>query len=122
MAEGNHQRAEADEQPHDVLAADEFAMPTRAPHPADPHSEEHEAHDVLAADEFAMPSRSGRPVDPHSDEREAHDVLAADEFAMPSGGARPAGPAPDTGPGLPSLRLVLAFAALAYLVMRRRRG
>src|SRR3954447_24006721 len=51
-----------EQDPHDVLAADEFAMPSRAPHHQDPHSEEHEAHDVLAADEFAMPTRGRRTV------------------------------------------------------------
>jgi hypothetical protein len=41
-------------QPHDVLAAEEFAMPARSAGdiPADPI---HEPHDVLAAEEFAMP-------------------------------------------------------------------
>lgn len=44
------------EQPHDVLAAEEFAMPTRdaGPAPADPTGIE-APHDVLAAEEFAMP-------------------------------------------------------------------
>lgn len=43
------------EQPHDILAAEEFAMPTRSRGdiPADPI---HEPHDVLAAEEFAMPT------------------------------------------------------------------
>ena len=42
------------DQPHDVLAAEEFAMPTRSAGdiPSDPI---HEPHDVLAAEEFAMP-------------------------------------------------------------------
>jgi hypothetical protein len=41
-------------QPHDVLAAEEFAMPTPSVGdiPPDPI---HEPHDVLAAEEFAMP-------------------------------------------------------------------
>jgi len=55
--------------------------------PGDPHGI-NEAHDVLAADEFAMPARGDYglhlPRDPHGIE-EPHDVLAADEFAMPSG-------------------------------------
>lgn len=43
------------DQPHDVLAAEEFAMPTRSVGaiPPDPI---HEPHDVLAAEEFAMPT------------------------------------------------------------------
>ncbi|MGI8846299.1 MAG: hypothetical protein ACR2HC_09045 [Thermoleophilaceae bacterium] len=43
-------------------------------------------HDVLAAEEFAMPVRDAGdiPVDPI---HEPHDVLAAEEFAMPTGGA-----------------------------------
>jgi hypothetical protein len=42
------------DQPHDVLAAEEFAMPTPSVGdiPPDPI---HEPHDVLAAEEFAMP-------------------------------------------------------------------
>jgi len=46
------------EQPHDVLAAEEFAMPTRSAGaiPPDPI---HEPHDVLAAEEFAMPTAGG---------------------------------------------------------------
>src|SRR3954454_20292586 len=55
--------------------------------PGDPHGIQ-EAHDVLAADEFAMPARGDYglhlPRDPHGIE-EPYDVLAADEFAMPSG-------------------------------------
>lgn len=52
------------DQPHDVLAAEEFAMPTRSVGaiPSDPI---HEPHDVLAAEEFAMPTGDvrgdGRP-------------------------------------------------------------
>ena len=42
------------EGPHDVLAADEFAVPGRAAGdvPSDPI---HSPHDVLAAEEFAIP-------------------------------------------------------------------
>ncbi len=54
--------------------------------PEDPTGIE-EPHDVLAAEEFAMPSRSAGdiPPDPTGIE-EPHDVLAAEEFAMPTGG------------------------------------
>lgn len=50
------------EQPHDVLAAEEFAMPTRSAGavPPDPI---HEPHDVLAAEEFPMPTAGGTGVD-----------------------------------------------------------
>jgi hypothetical protein len=58
------------DQPHDVLAAEEFAMPTRAAGdiPSDPI---HEPHDVLAAEEFAMPvggvpEESSAGVDPRT--------------------------------------------------------
>jgi hypothetical protein len=81
-----------------------------------------EAHDVLAADEFAIPSHGDYglhlPRDPHGIE-EPHDVLAADEFAMPSGpdrlleGMR--------GGGALNPLLVLAAAALAVLLYRRLR-
>jgi MYXO-CTERM domain-containing protein len=44
-----------------------------------------EPHDILAAEEFGIPSReSGIPNDP-TGIREPHDVLAAEEFAMPAG-------------------------------------
>ena len=42
-------------------------------------------HDVLAAEEFAVPMRPSRGV-PHDPIHEPHDVLAAEEFAMPTGG------------------------------------
>ena len=46
------------DQPHDVLAAEEFAMPVPSANrvPSDPI---HEPHDVLAAEEFAMPVGGG---------------------------------------------------------------
>ncbi len=46
-----------------------------------------EPHDVLAAEEFAMPTRSAGDVqvDP-SGIQQPHDVLAAEEFAMPTAG------------------------------------
>jgi hypothetical protein len=58
----------ASEKPHDVLAAEEFAMPApeearrRRPLvlPADPTGET-EPHDILAAEEFAMPAPERRP-------------------------------------------------------------
>jgi hypothetical protein len=46
-----------------------------------------EPHDVLAAEEFAMPARSAGDIPPDpSGIQEPHDVLAAEEFAMPTAG------------------------------------
>ena len=66
------QPASPADEPHDVLAADEFAVP--AP---DPRLKAKKARDVLAAEEFVVPA-----PDPRLKEREAHDVLAAEEFGM----------------------------------------
>jgi hypothetical protein len=103
--------------------------------PPDPSGIE-EPHDVLAAEEFAMPTPEERyPGDPTGIE-EPHDVLAAEEFAIPSPGERAAGgqperhSAPMTGraatrsPGGPSRRrLAIALVPLAALAawLRRRR-
>jgi hypothetical protein len=47
------------DEPHDVLAAEEFGIGTRdESHPPDPTGIP-EAHDVLAAEEFAMPAPGG---------------------------------------------------------------
>jgi MYXO-CTERM domain-containing protein len=52
--------------------------------PADPTGID-QPHDVLAAEEFGIPTRENRiPGDP-TGLREPHDVLAAEEFAMPAG-------------------------------------
>lgn len=46
-----------------------------------------EPHDILAAEEFAMPVRSSRDIPPDpTGIQEPHDTLAAEEFAMPTGG------------------------------------
>ena len=85
--------------------------------PADPSGIE-EPHDVLAADEFGIGTRDERlPPDP-TGIHEPHDVLAAEEFAMPAG-AEPhdAGGGPDPRTLLP---LVLIGAILAFLLLRRR--
>lgn len=48
-------------------------------------SESDEPHDILAAEEFTIPDRGNRvPGDP-TGLREPHDVLAAEEFPMPAG-------------------------------------
>jgi hypothetical protein len=91
--------------------------------PGDPHGIE-EPHDVLAADEFAMPARGDYglhlPRDPHGIE-EPHDVLAADEFAMPSGPDRVIEPL-KSGGASNSLKLLgaAALAALLYAALKRR--
>ena len=85
--------------------------------PADPSGIE-EPHDVLAADEFSIGTRDERlPPDP-TGIQEPHDVLAAEEFAMPAG-IEPheegrARPDPRT-----LIPLVL-LALVAFLVQRRR--
>ena len=85
--------------------------------PADPSGIE-EPHDVLAADEFGIGTRDERlPPDP-TGIQEPHDVLAAEEFAMPAG-AEPhdEGGHPDP---LTLIPLVLLAALVAYLLLRRR--
>lgn len=87
--------------------------------PEDPSGIE-EAHDVLAAEEFAMPTRSSRAVPPDpTGLRKPHDTLAAEEFAMPAGGdtgGDSGGIEPRTL--LPGLAL-LALVALAVRRLRR---
>jgi hypothetical protein len=91
-----------------------------------------QAHDVLAAEAFAVPSADpslrhqpiALPDDP-TGIAEAHDVLAAEEFAMPA-------PRQASGPGGPAGIAakaakpvgVTALAAVALLLSRalRRRG
>ena len=105
------------EEPHDILAAEEFSIPARENSiPGDPAGIR-EPHDVLAAEEFGIPTRdSGIPGDP-TGLREPHDVLAAEEFAMPAG----AEPHSDGGrPGLRSF-LPLGLGALVLVVLLRRR-
>ena len=91
--------------------------------PGDPHGI-NEAHDVLAADEFAIPAHGDYglhlPRDPHGIE-EPHDVLAADEFAMPAGPDRGLQTLKSGGSVNPVM--VLAAAALAaflYVALKRR--
>jgi hypothetical protein len=87
--------------------------------PPDPSGIE-EPHDVLAAEEFGIGTRDERfPADP-SGIQEPHDVLAAEEFAMPapderegqSGAGRAAGPRVLLG--------LLLVAVIALVVLRRR--
>ena len=85
--------------------------------PADPTGIE-EPHDVLAADEFGIGTRDERlPPDP-SGIQQPHDVLAAEEFAMPAGAEPHAnGGGPDPRTLLPLLAIV---AIAVVLVVRRR--
>jgi hypothetical protein len=78
-----------------------------------------EPHDVLAAEEFAMPTRSAGdiPSDPTGIE-EAHDVLAAEEFAMPTGGGTEH---ESDGFDPRSLLPAVALALLFVLLVRRAR-
>jgi hypothetical protein len=91
--------------------------PRHPPVPADPSGIE-EPHDVLAADEFGIGTRDERlPPDP-TGIQEPHDVLAAEEFAMPAGTEpHSEGGRPDPRTLVP---LVLLTALLAYLLLRRR--
>jgi len=107
-------------EPHDVLAAEEFAFPVgqpRAPGDADPRAK---PHDVLAAEEFALPATHPRaPVDP---QRRPHDVLAAEEFAFPAAAGLdppPSGPVRASRPAL--LAAGVAGLVLLALGARRRR-
>jgi hypothetical protein len=105
---------------HDVLAAEEFAMPSGDPALEPPH-------DVLAADEFAVPTADPElhhgpvvlPGDPSGIE-EAHDVLAAEAWAMPATHPHPEAPSRSRSSSL--WRPVLTFAAgvaVARLLRRR---
>ena len=90
--------------------------------PGDPHGIE-EAHDVLAADEFAIPSRGDYglhlPRDPHGIE-EPHDVLAADEFGFPAGPDRAMQALKNGGSANTRFIAAAALGVLIYAVLRRR--
>ncbi|HET9720017.1 MAG TPA: hypothetical protein VFP55_08075 [Solirubrobacteraceae bacterium] len=81
-------------EPHDILAAEAFAMGE-----GDPGLHREAAHDILAAEAFALPSadRGSRhtPPDEHTDDPAPHDVLSAEEYAMPA--ATPHALPPDGG-------------------------
>ena len=85
--------------------------------PADPTGIE-QPHDVLAAEEFGIPTRENRiPGDP-TGLREPHDVLAAEEFAMPAGAEPHDGSSrPGARAFLP---LALAALVLLVVLRRRR--
>ena len=78
-----------------------------------------EPHDVLAADEFGIGTRDERmPPDPNRFDP-PHDVLAAEEFAMPVGGEPYEDE--DSGPDLRTLVPLLLIAAIAAFLLVRRR-
>lgn len=96
-----------------------------------------EPHDVLAADEFPGPSpdaaiRPQGPVElpgsPEGEDAPPHDVLAAEEFAMPAprhhGNVSVASPEPSPGPSRAPLAagLAAALAGAALVLLRRRRA
>jgi hypothetical protein len=77
-------------------------------------------HDVLAAEEFAMPTRSAGDIPPDpSGIQEPHDVLAAEEFAMPGAGVDHGADDGFIDPRslIPGVLLILAV----LLLLRRRR-
>ena len=85
--------------------------------PADPSGIE-EPHDVLAAEEFGIGTREERfPADP-TGIQEAHDVLAAEEFAMPAGAEPHAQGGPGLRAWLPLAAAALVL--LVALLRRRR--
>ena len=90
------------------------------------------AHDVLAAEEFALPapdpSIGAAPVvlpDDPSGISEPHDVLAAEEFAMPASQPHPAGPI-ERSPGRVTRTRAALLGTLGLLILgrivRRRRA
>ena len=85
--------------------------------PTDPTGIE-QPHDILAAEEFGIPTRENRiPGDP-TGLREPHDVLAAEEFAMPAG-AEPHEDQSGLG-ARAFLPLALAALVLLLVFRRRR--
>jgi hypothetical protein len=87
--------------------------------PPDPSGIE-QPHDVLAAEEFGIGTRDERyPADPMGIS-EPHDVLAAEEFAMPAGSEEHGGEG--GGFAIRTWLPLLAIAALvvAVVVVRRR--
>ena len=81
-----------------------------------------EPHDVLAADQFAFPAEADAvsplrlPDDP-TGIAEPHDVLAAEDFAFPSGPDR--GAAGHVTRTLPPAALLAAVLVVIWLLRRR---
>jgi MYXO-CTERM domain-containing protein len=85
----------------------------------DRHPED-EPHDILAAEEFVIGTRDQRlPPDP-TGIHEAHDVLAAEEFAMPS--PEDHARATSCGPGPRAWLPAAALLVVLFVLVRRRRS
>jgi hypothetical protein len=95
-------------------------MTDRAPRvPPDPSGIE-EPHDVLAAEEFGIGAREAPyPPDP-SGIQQPHDVLAAEEFAMPAPDAANSASGPRLTPDPRALAPMLVVAVIVLIVLRRR--
>jgi hypothetical protein len=98
--------------------------------PIRPNSSDLAAHDVLAAEEFAVPARDpsiGHPPvvlpDDPSGIAEPHDILAAEEFALPASPPHPSGPVLTSGRR--SKRVGAVVGLVGLVILRRaaqRRG
>jgi hypothetical protein len=76
-------------------------------------------HDVLAADEFGIGTRDERlPPDPNRFDP-PHDILAAEEFAMPAGGESYANGDGEGRSALTLLPFLVLAAIAAFVVIRR---
>ena len=90
-------------------------------------TEDEEAHDVLAAEAFAVPAPDPElrhepvvlPEDP-SGIAEPHDILAAEEFAMPAGAPRAGGRSLGRAAVTPRRRALIAAAVLLVILTLRR--
>jgi hypothetical protein len=118
-------RAGPDIWDHAQRMTETHGPPASEPRTADQTSEE-EAHDVLAAEAFAVPapdpSLHHRPVvlpDDPTGIAEPHDVLAAEEFPMPA--PRASRSSSLVRPDKASHRIGLAVAAGTLLLAVRRR-
>jgi hypothetical protein len=84
-----------------------------------------EPHDVLAAEEFVIGTSENRfPGDP-TGIREPHDVLAAEEFAMPApgdgeGGLFGAGTPAEAASHPAAIAGIVALLVLLFVVVKRR--
>ncbi len=110
------------EPPHDVLAAEMFAVP--AP---DPRLHAEPPHEILAAEQFAVPAPD--PILQHATltlpedltgSPEPHDVLAAEEFAIPAPTEAHPHPPPGRDPQWPLSAAAWVVLVLLALFARRR--